>query len=162
MVASQIGLEDALALVSRSGILEHQKGQAIYTRDQPSTGVYVVIEGKVKVCSLVNTRHQLLVGIYQADDFFGESALLGLPQRDEQATAMENSRLDGLDLGGDRGHRGEASEAVALLQILVKRTIDFSHRIESFSVDNVARRLANSLIWFSERLARQTATARYR
>lgn len=42
--------------------------------------------------------------------------------------------------------------AIALLQILVQRTIDFGHRIESFSVDNIARRLARSLIRFSERL----------
>ena len=42
--------------------------------------------------------------------------------------------------------------AVALLQILVQRTSDFTHRIESFSADNVARRLARSLIRFSERL----------
>jgi CRP-like cAMP-binding protein len=38
------------------------------------------------------------------------------------------------------------------LQILVQRTIDLTHRIESFSVDNIARRLARSLIRFSERL----------
>ena len=42
--------------------------------------------------------------------------------------------------------------AVALLQILVQRTIDLTHRIESFSVDKIARRLARSLIRFSERL----------
>jgi CRP-like cAMP-binding protein len=42
--------------------------------------------------------------------------------------------------------------AVALLQILVQRTVDFTHRIESFSLDNIARRLARSLIRFSERL----------
>ncbi len=42
--------------------------------------------------------------------------------------------------------------AVALLQILAQRAIDFTHRIESFSVDNISRRLARSLIRFSERL----------
>jgi CRP/FNR family transcriptional regulator len=42
--------------------------------------------------------------------------------------------------------------AVALLQILVQRSIEFGHRIESFSVDNIARRLARTLIRFSERL----------
>jgi CRP/FNR family transcriptional regulator len=42
--------------------------------------------------------------------------------------------------------------SVALVQILVQRTIDFTHRIESFSVDNIARRLARSLIRFSDRL----------
>jgi CRP/FNR family transcriptional regulator len=42
--------------------------------------------------------------------------------------------------------------AIALMQIMAQRTIDFTHRIESFSVDNIARRLARSLIRFSERL----------
>jgi CRP-like cAMP-binding protein len=42
--------------------------------------------------------------------------------------------------------------AVALLQILTQRTIDFTHRIEGFSVDNISRRLARSLLRFSDRL----------
>jgi CRP/FNR family transcriptional regulator, cyclic AMP receptor protein len=42
--------------------------------------------------------------------------------------------------------------AVALLQIQVQRTLDLTYRIESFSADNIARRLARSLIRFSERL----------
>jgi CRP-like cAMP-binding protein len=40
---------------------------------------------------------------------------------------------------------------VALLQILTKRSIDFTERIESFSVDNIARRLARSLLRFAGR-----------
>ncbi len=35
--------------------------------------------------------------------------------------------------------------AVALLQLLVQRSVDFGARIESFSVDNIARRLARLL-----------------
>jgi CRP/FNR family transcriptional regulator len=42
--------------------------------------------------------------------------------------------------------------AMAMLQILVQRTINLTHRIESFSADNIARRLARSLLRFSERL----------
>jgi CRP-like cAMP-binding protein len=34
----------------------------------------------------------------------------------------------------------------------VQRTIDFTQRIQSFSVDNIACRLARSLLHFSERL----------
>jgi len=44
--------------------------------------------------------------------------------------------------------------AVALLQILVQRTLEFTQRIESFSADNISRRLARSLIRFSERLGK--------
>ena len=45
--------------------------------------------------------------------------------------------------------------AVAFLQILVQRTINFGQRMESFTFDNTSQRLARSLISFSERLGVQ-------
>ena len=151
--AAQKPLEDPLAHLPCSSILEYRRGQMIYDQQQPSTAIYLVIDGKVKVSRLADDGHQVVVDIYQPDEFFGESAFLNLPNRPEQATALESTKL----------MTWTASEiediitkrprlAVALLQILVQRTIDFTHRIESFSVDNIARRLARSLIRFSERL----------
>jgi CRP/FNR family transcriptional regulator, cyclic AMP receptor protein len=146
-------LEDPLAHLPCSSIVEYRKGQMIYNQDQPSTSIYLVIDGKVKVSRLADDGHQVVVDIYQADDFFGESALLNLPHRSEQATAMEdtkvmtwsNTEIEDIIMKRPR-------LAVALLQILVQRTIDFTHRIESFSVDNIAHRLARTLIRFSERM----------
>jgi len=146
-------LEDPLAHLPCSTILEYRKGQTIYGQDQPSTSIYLVIDGKVKVSRLADDGHQVVVDIYQADEFFGESAFLSLTHRAEQATALENCKLmtwttsEIEDIVMKRPRL-----AVALLQILVQRTMDFTHRIESFSVDNIARRLARSLIRFSERL----------
>jgi len=154
-LAPQKALEDPLAHLPCSSIVEYRKGQLIYNQDQPSTAIYLVIDGKVKVSRLADDGHQVVVDIYQADEFFGESAFLNLPQRSEQAIAMENTKLmtwttaeiEDIILKRPR-------LAVALLQILVQRTIDFTHRIESFSVDNIARRLARCLIRFSERLGK--------
>ena len=146
-------LEDPLAHLPCSSIVEYKKGQIIYNQDQPSTSIYLVIDGKVKVCRLADDGNQVLVDIYQPDEFFGESAFLNLPQRAEQATALENTRLmiwTTVEIEDIMLKRPRL--AVALLQILVQRTIDFGRRIESFSVDNIARRLARSLIRFSERL----------
>jgi CRP/FNR family transcriptional regulator len=146
-------LEDPLAHLPCSTIVEYRKGQIIYSQDQPSTTLYLVIDGKVKVSRVADDGHQVVVDIYQADEFFGESAFLNLPHRCEQATALENSKLmtwttaEIEDIATKRPRL-----AVALLQILVQRTVDFTHRIESFSLDNIARRLARSLIRFSERL----------
>ncbi|HLY20232.1 MAG TPA: Crp/Fnr family transcriptional regulator [Bryobacteraceae bacterium] len=153
MVTPQRTLEDPLAHLPCSTILEYKKGQSVYNQDQPSTSLYLVIEGKVKVSRMAGDGQQVVVDIYQTDEFFGESALLNLPQRTEQAAALENSRLmcwttaEIEDIVTKR-----PKLAVALLQILVQRTIDFGHRIESFSLDNIARRLARSLIRFSERM----------
>jgi CRP/FNR family cyclic AMP-dependent transcriptional regulator len=146
-------LEDPLAHLPCSTIVEYRKGQTIYNQDQPSTSLYLVIDGRVKVVRLADDGHQVVVDIYQADEFFGESAFLSLPHRSEQATVLEDAKLMAWgtqeieDIVMKRPRL-----AVALLQIQVQRTLDMTQRIESFSADNIARRLARSLIRFSERL----------
>jgi len=151
--ASLRPLEDPLAHLPCSSILEYRRGQVIYDQQQPSTAIYLVIDGKVKVSRLADDGHQVVVDIYQPDEFFGESAFLNLPQRPEQAMALENTRLMTWSAAEiEEIITRKPRLAVALLQILVQRTIEFTHRIESFSVDNIARRLARSLIRFSERL----------
>ena len=125
----------------------------IYDQQQPSTAIYLVIDGKVKVSRLADDGHQVVVDIYQPDEFFGESALLNLPHRCEQATALENTRLMAWTAAEIEDIVTKRPRlAVALLQIQVQRTLDMTQRIESFSADNIARRLARSLIRFSERL----------
>ena len=151
--APQKQLEDPLAHLPCSNILEYRKGQVIYNQDQPSTNIYLVIDGKVKVCRMADEGSQVVVDIYQTDEFLGESAFLNSPARDEQALALENTKVmtwTTAEIEDIVMRRPRL--AVALLQIMVQRSIEFGHRIESFSVDNIARRLARTLIRFSERL----------
>jgi len=86
-------LEDPLAHLPCSTIVEYRKGQTIYNQDQPSTSLYLVIDGKVKVVRLADDGHQVVIDIYQPDEFFGESAFLSLPHRSEQATVLEDAKL---------------------------------------------------------------------
>jgi len=149
-------LEDPLAHLPCSSIVEYRKGQMIYNQDQPSTSIYLVIDGKIKVSRLADDGHQVVMDIYQPDEFFGESAFLNLPHRPEQAVALENAKLMAWSTAEiDDIIMKRPRLAVALLQILAQRTMDFTYRIESFSVDNIARRLARTLIRFSERLGTQ-------
>jgi CRP/FNR family transcriptional regulator, cyclic AMP receptor protein len=146
-------LEDPLAHLPCSTILEYRKGQTIYSRDQPSTSIYLVIDGKVKVCRMADDGRQVVVDLYQPDEFFGESAFLGQGQRAELSVAIENTKVmtwTTTEIEEIASRRPRL--AIALLQLLVQRSMDFGSRIESFSVDNIARRLARALIRFSERL----------
>jgi len=127
-------LEDPLAHLPCSTIVEYRKGQTIYNQDQPSTNLYLVIDGKVKVVRLADDGHQVVVDIYQPDEFFGESAFLSLPHRSEQATALEDAKL--MAWGTQEIEEiimKRPRLAVALLQIQVQRTLDMTQRIESFS-----------------------------
>jgi CRP/FNR family cyclic AMP-dependent transcriptional regulator len=150
-------LEDPLSHLPCSTILDYKKSQTIYDHDQPSHSIYLVIGGKVKVCRVTDDGKQVVVDIYQTDEFFGESAFLGNAQRAELAIALEQTKVmtwttnDIEDISMKR-----PKLAIAMMQLLVHRSVEFAQRIESFSVDNIARRLARTLIRFSERLgARQ-------
>src|SRR5689334_1000640 len=123
--APQRHLEDPLAHLPCSSILEFRKGQVVYNQDQPSTSIYLVIEGKVKVCRTADDGRQVVVDIYQTDEFFGESAFLGTATRDEQATAIESVKLMAWstpEIEDLVTHRPRL--AIALLQILVTRSIE--------------------------------------
>ena len=153
VLAPQKALEDPLLHLPCSTIVEFKKGQMIYNQDQPSTGVYLIIEGRIEVSRVADDGRQVFVNIYQPDEFFGESVLVNLPYRCEQATALENTKLMAWSTAEIEDIITKRPRlAVALLQILVQRNIDFTERIESLGVDNVARRLARLLLHFSERL----------
>lgn len=146
-------LEDPLAHLTCSNIVDYPKGQRIYSQEQLPDSLYLVIEGRVKVSRMTGYYRQVMIDIYQAEEFFGESALFNLPQRSEEATALENARLMAWSTRQiEEIIMQRPRLAIALLQILVKRTIDFTHRIESFSLDNIAHRLARTLLRFSERM----------
>jgi CRP/FNR family cyclic AMP-dependent transcriptional regulator len=153
LAVPQKQLEDPLAHLPCSSILEYRKGQAIYGQDQPSSNIYLVIDGKVKVCRLADDGRQVVVDIYHTDEFFGESAFLSSIPRDEQAVAIENTKVMTWSTSEIEELVARRPRlAVALLQILAQRSREYGHRIESFSVDNIARRLARTLIRFSQRL----------
>jgi CRP/FNR family cyclic AMP-dependent transcriptional regulator len=150
-------LEDPLAYLPCSTIVEYSRGQLIYGRSQPSNSIYLVIDGKVKVCRNADDGRQVVVDIYQPDEFFGECGFLGEKHRLEEAVALDatkvmtwtTSEIDELIVRRPR-------LGVALIQLLVRRSMDFGARIESFSIDNIGRRLVRSLIRFSERLGRDS------
>lgn len=163
-IAPHIALEDPLALLPHSSITEHKRrGHVIYHQDQPSTSIHLVIDGRVKVARLANDGRQTVVDIYQTDELFGESALLGLPRRQEQATALEDTWLMSWTAA-------EIAEivlkrpmlAIALMQVVVQRALEYGHRIESLSVDTTSRRLARTLLRLSARLGTPEPDGSYR
>jgi len=152
-------LEDPLAYVPCSHILEYKKNQAIYSPERPCVNLYVIIAGKVMVRRMIaDGERQLLVDIYVVDEFFGNWALTDSINSYETAIAVEqNTRvMTWTDTEIEQLILRRPRLGIALIQMLTRRCIDYSRRIESFSSDNIARRLARSLIRFSERLGEKS------
>lgn len=150
-------LEDPLAHLPCSSIVEYRKAETIYGDDRAPAGLYLVFGGKVKVCRRTSAGQQIVVDIYQTEEFFGESAFLGQSAHTEAAIALEDARvmiwtINAIeDLAERRPQLG-----IALIQLLVQRSMEFGSRIESFSMDTIACRLARALLRFSERLGQKT------
>lgn len=163
IVADQNTLEDPLAYLTCSSIVEHKKGTLIYHQDQPSTSIYLVIDGRVKVARIGDDGRQTIIDIYRTDEFFGESALLGLPRRAEQAIALENTKLMAWTAAEiHTAAQMRPSLAIALLQIVLQRSLEYEYRLESLSTDTTARRLARTLIRLSQKMGAPEPDGSYR
>src|SRR5215831_1827848 len=149
----QAPLEDPLYYLPCSHVAEYRKGQVIYNQNAPSANIYLILDGKVKVSRLAEGGRQFLVRICLTDEFFGESAFVHLPQRPERASALENTKLMTWPVSEvEEVVMRKPRLGIAFLQMLAARTTEFARRIESFSADNIARRLARCLIRLSERM----------
>ncbi len=148
-------LEDPRTQLPRSPVLEYEAGRLIYSQDQPATGVYLLIEGKVTVFRTKDNGRPVVVDIYQPNEFFGESAFLHFPHSQEQAVALEDTKVMMWSTAQiENIVLLRPQLAVALLQVLALRLLDFKSRLHSLASDPAPRRLVHTLIRFSERLGR--------
>src|SRR5579872_2648670 len=156
VIAPEVPLEDPLAYLPCSTVLEYRKGQVIYNQTQPSSNLYLVIDGKVRVAHCATDGKQIVVDIYQPDEFFGESVFLRLPCRSEEARALENTKLmawTGQEVEDITTRQPRL--AVALLQVMVQRNMGFTQRIESLCVENIGQRVARALLRLADRMGAQ-------
>ena len=146
-------LEDPLAYLPCSRVLQYYDGQLIYGVGHPPSQLSLIIEGKVKVSRVSENGRQLVVDIYRKDEFFAECVFLGGRAPAEQALALEDTKLMTWPMKTVEEIMARQSKlGIALLQLLAQRSLDLNARLESFSVDNIARRLASNLIRFADRL----------
>lgn len=145
--------EDVLAHLPMSSTTEYGKGKLIYSRDDFSKSLYLVVTGKVGISQIADDGSEVLLEIVRPDELFGESGFLDVSRRPEEAKVIEKATLMTWAIS-DLEHlvMRRPRLAVALLQILAQRNAELTDRIASFSIDTIERRLARSLIRFSERL----------
>src|SRR5579863_4923134 len=146
-------MEDALMYLPRKGVADYNKGQMIFDESQPSKGLHLVVQGRVKVTMPLDHGSQTVVDIFTTDDFFGESSLLGKSQYSERAMAIDNATLMSWTTQEiEEQVERQPRLGIALLQMLVKRGLDYEERLQSFALDKTPERVVRSLLRFADRL----------
>jgi CRP-like cAMP-binding protein len=146
-------MEDALMYLPRKGVTDFRKGQIIFDEQQPSRGLHLVVQGRVKVTIPLDNGCQTVVDIFTTDDFFGESSLLGENRYSERALALDNVTLmSWTNQEIEEQVERQPRLGIALLQMLVKRGLDYEERLQSFALDKTPERVVRSLLRFADRL----------
>src|SRR5437868_339732 len=85
--------QDLLAQLPSSMIYEYRRGEIIHGAAQPSTKIYLIIDGAVKVSRVSETGGQVLMDIYLPDEYFGELAFVEGLRQPEISVALENTKV---------------------------------------------------------------------
>ncbi|HEY2016311.1 MAG TPA: Crp/Fnr family transcriptional regulator [Bryobacteraceae bacterium] len=143
----QMSIEDPLTYLPRKPVREFGKRRVIYSQEQPSDSLYVVILGRVKVTSTASDGLETIGRIVCAEGLFGESALVGNSGRSESAVALDNVTImawtrQEIETQIER----EPRLGIALSQYLVGQCIELQDRIESMAVYKTPERVMLSLV----------------
>src|ERR1700730_11779462 len=146
-------LEDALVYLPRKGVVEYRRGQVIYDEQHPSSGLYLVAQGRVKVSITIEDGSQTVTGIFCGDDFFGACALLGPTEHQERATALETTTLMSWTPEEiEEQIQRQPKLGMALIQLMVERCLDYEERLQSLALDKTPERVGLTLVRFAQRL----------
>ena len=150
---NKVVCEDPLAYLPRKGLIEYRRGQIIFDQDQPSDGLHLVVQGRVKVSAAIEDGSLTVIDIYATDEFFGENGLLGLAARGQAASALETVTLMSWTTAEVEEHiERQPKLGMALVQMMVQRCLDFEERLQSFALEKTTERVARSLLRFADRL----------
>jgi CRP-like cAMP-binding protein len=145
--------DDPLTYLPRKQVQEFAKSRTIYSPQQPSDRLYVVILGRVKLASAADDGCQTIARIVCAEGLFGESSLIGPRASMETATALDAVSLMSWSCKEIEDHIDrEPTLGLALIQYMVRQCLDLQDRIESMAIHKTPERVMLALIQLAETL----------
>jgi CRP/FNR family transcriptional regulator len=149
--------EDPLTYLPRKPVQEYARGRGIYDAQNPSTDLYVVILGRVKISNTAEDGCQTVGRLVRAEGLFGESCLIGPLDRTESATALDNVTLMSWSRTEIESQiEREPRLGIALSQYLVRECLELQDRIESMAVHKTPERVMLALLQLASDLGTPT------
>jgi CRP/FNR family cyclic AMP-dependent transcriptional regulator len=128
-----------------------RSGEAIFHRDDPGQVLYVIKEGKVKICLTSPDGQEISLAVFGKGDYFGEPSLLDNLGRSADAIALE--KVECYTLQRSDFHRAIMKNpkiAIQVLEVLSKRLRNTDQQVEDLRVLDVYGRVAKKLSELAE------------
>ncbi|HEY5764092.1 MAG TPA: cyclic nucleotide-binding domain-containing protein, partial [Rhodocyclaceae bacterium] len=142
-------LSDAeLAAISAHGITRRYPKNTIIVSEGDSTdGLFIVLEGRVKVFVSDEDGHEVVLGTQGPGEYFGEMALLDAGPRSASVMTLEPSQMIVVSRDNFRGFvEGNPAFAFSLIAKLIARVRALTENVKSLALMDVYGRLARLLL----------------
>ncbi|HEV3469378.1 MAG TPA: Crp/Fnr family transcriptional regulator [Pyrinomonadaceae bacterium] len=158
-IGARLDEETTLLLARAASALDVRRRRFIYRRGDVADALYVVAQGRVKICSIAEiTAREAVIDIVGEGGLFGESALYDAGAREKNAVAFENARLLRIPVGVYREGMGASRELYdCTFRLVGQRLARAERRVADFALDAIPARLDKLLVELSERYGRPDA-----
>jgi len=139
--------EDAQELMSMTKRRSFRSGEVIFHRDDPGQVLYLIKEGKVKICLTSPEGQEISLVVFGKGEYFGELALLDGRPRSADAIALE--KVECYSLQRSDFHNAIMKNpriAIRVLEVLCKRLRDTDQQVEDLIWLDVYGRVAKTLL----------------
>lgn len=150
-IFSHLTEEEQAGIVQLVRVKKLKKGETLYNAGDEGSFLYVVHEGKVKISRYTEEGNEQVLRVLSTGDFAGDWALFTNNVADDFAITLEDSMVCVLDGSELKKHMIEKPEiSVRIISELSKRLSDYENKLESYNLDSVGKRVAQSIIIYSE------------
>jgi len=144
--------DDQLSAIRQIAVeKQYTKGQTLFSEGDETKGLFVVVDGRIKVYKVSSEGKEQILHIIEAGQSFGEVTVFTGQQLPANAQALVKSRL----LLFPRSAfvslvTANPSLALNLLAIMSKKLRQFAAQIENLSLKEIPARLASYLVYLAE------------
>lgn len=139
--------ENLKEIIVSGQIQNFSSGQTIFVQDEPSAGMFVLIEGKVNICKIGPNGQQNIIASINPVIMFNEVAVLDCGKNPVTAIAIQNCRLWHIDCDTFQTLLKRFPEVgLGLLRIMAVRNRRLIEHFEDLSYRNVESRVAKLLL----------------
>ncbi|WGQ09492.1 response regulator [Pedobacter gandavensis] len=146
LFSNSSGLQELEKIIAARKVRSVKKKQVVYYEGDNISGLYLVMNGKVKTFKLSEDGRELLTGMYGSEDYFGITSLLLNAPYAETAEALEDSTVCMLpkDLMDDLLNR-YPDVARQFIQLISNNLQDKEEQLLQLAYHSVRKRMAEVL-----------------
>lgn len=139
--------DSMLAELAQRTIHTYKKKHVLYLEGQRPTYIYYILSGKVKIYRSDAEGKELIMGLYQAGDFFGYKAVLDSRNFSDNAQVLEDAGLVQIPRQEFLCWM-ESKPAIArrFIRLLSKEAADKDAGLLNLAYNSLRKRVANGLI----------------